>query len=72
MKELILSFILILLKFDGGCFKQNQGTLLHRETVNIYIVYEMTHNFNLSRYPILEHCLFGDAKLTESAVIAKY
>ena len=28
----------IRVKFDGGCLKQDQGTLLHGGIVNIYIV----------------------------------
>ena len=40
--------------------------------VNIYIVYKITDNFNVSSYPTLENCLFGDAKLTKNADIGKY
>ena len=32
----------IRVKFDGGCLKQDQDTLLHGGIVNIYIVYEIT------------------------------
>ena len=35
----------IRVKFDGGCFKQDQGTLLQGGIVNIYIAYEITDNF---------------------------
>ena len=62
----------IRVKFDGGCLKQGQGTLLHGELVNIYIVYEITDNFNVSSYPTHENCLFGSAKLTKNTDIAKY
>ena len=40
--------------------------------VNIYIVYEITDNFNISSYPTLENCLFGAVKLTKNADIDKY
>ena len=40
--------------------------------VNIYIVYKITNNFNISDYPKLENCLFGAAKLTKNADIDKY
>ena len=62
----------IRVKFDGGCLKQDQGTLLHGGIVNIYIVYEITDNFNVSSYPTLENCLFGTVKLTKNADIDKY
>ena len=45
----------IRVKFDGGYLKQDQGTLLHGGIVNIYIIYEITDNFNISRYPKLEN-----------------
>ena len=32
----------IRVKFDGGCLKQDQDTLLHGGIANIYIVYEIT------------------------------
>ena len=40
--------------------------------VNIYIVYKITNNFNISDYPKLENCLFGAAKLIKNADIDKY
>ena len=52
--------------------KQDRPTLLHGGMVNIYIVYKITDNFNVSSYPTLENCLFGDAKLTKNADIGKY
>ena len=47
------------MKLDGGCLKQDQGTFLHGGIVNIYIVYEISKNINISDYPRLENCLFG-------------
>ena len=62
----------IRVKFDGGCLKQNQGTLLHGGIVNVYTDYEITDSFNVSSYPTLENCLFGAVKLTKNADIGKY
>ena len=41
----------IRVKFNGGCLKQDQTTLLYGGIVNISIVYEVTDNFNVSSYP---------------------
>ena len=60
---------IIRVKHDGGCLKQD---LLHGGIVNIYIVYEITDNFNVSSYPTLENCLFGAVKLTKNADIDKF
>ena len=62
----------IRVKFDGGCLKQDQGTLLHGGIVNIYIVYEISKKINISDYPTLENCIFRAAKLTKNADIDKY
>ena len=62
----------IRLKFNGGCLKQDQATLAHGGIANIYIVYEITNNFNVSSYPTLDSCLFGAVKLTKNADIEKY
>ena len=40
--------------------------------VNIYIVYEITDNFNVISYPMLENCLFGAVSLTKNADIDKH
>ena len=55
----------IRVKFNGGCLKQDQSTLLHGGIANVYIVYESTNNFNVSSCPTLENCLFGTVKLTK-------
>ena len=62
----------IRVKFNGGCLKQDQTTLLHGGIVNVYIAYEITDNFNVSSYPRLENCLFGAVKLTKNRDIDKY
>ena len=59
-------------KFDGGCLKQDQATILHGLIVNVYIVYEICININISDYPTLESCLFGAVKLTKNADIDEY
>ena len=61
----------IRVKFNGGYLKQDQPTLLHGGIVNVYIVYEITSNFNASN-PTLENCSFGAVKLTKNADIDKY
>ena len=55
--------IKISLKFDGGCLKQDPGSLFHGGIVNVYIIYEVSKNINNSNYPTLENCLFGPVKI---------
>ena len=62
----------IKVKFNGGCLKQDWPTLLHGGIINVYIVYEIIDNFNVSSYQTLENCLFGAVKLTKNADIDKY
>ena len=59
-------------KLDRACLKQDQGILFHGEIVNIYNVYEITDNFNVSSYQTLKNCLFGAVKLPKNADIDKY
>ena len=40
--------------------------------VNIYIVYQINKNYNISNYPTLENCLFGAVSLTKHADIDQY
>ena len=58
--------------FDGARLKQEQNIIPFKGIVNIYIVYEITNNFNNSDYPLLENSLFGAAKLIKNADIDKY
>ena len=60
------------IKFDESYLNRFPPTILHRHIVNIYIVYEITSNYNDSNYPTLENCLFGSVKLTKNADIDKY
>ena len=52
-------------KFNGSCSKQDKVTYNHGTIVNIYIVYEISKNYNISSYPALENSLFGAASLTK-------
>ena len=35
--------------------------------MEVYIVYEISKNINISNYPTLENCLFGAVSLTKNA-----
>ena len=59
-------------EFKGSCLKQDKITYNHEKVVNIYIVYEMSKNFNISRYPTVENCLFGAVSLIKNADIDRY
>ena len=59
----------IRVKFDGGCLKQDPGSFFHGGIENVYIVYEISKNINISDYPTLENCLFWAVKLTKNADI---
>ena len=52
--------------------KQGKVTFNHGKIVNIYIVYEISKNINISHYPTLENCLFGAVGLTKNPDINKY
>ena len=41
-------------KFSGSCL--NQVTYNHGTIVNVYIVYKISKNYNISSYPPLENC----------------
>ena len=58
-------------KFSGSCIKQDKTTY-NGTTVNIYIVYEISKNYNISSYPTLENCLFGAVSLTKHVDIDQY
>ena len=44
----------------------------HGNVVNIYIVYEISKNYDTSSCPTLENCLFGAVTLTKNADNDKY
>ena len=60
------------LKFNGSCLKQGKIKFTHGKIVNIYTVYEISKNFNMSSYPTLENCLFGAATLVKNADTDNY
>ena len=62
----------IRVKFNGSCLKQDKATYSHGKIANIYIVYEMSKNYNVSSYPTLEKCLFGAVSLTKHVDIDQY
>ena len=51
-------------EFSGSSFKQDKIVSTHGKVANIYIVYEISKNNNISDYPTLENCLFGEVNLT--------
>ena len=53
-------------------FKQDKISFDNGKIVNIYIVYEINKNFNISSYPTLENCLFGTLKVTKHPDINQY
>ena len=62
----------IRVKFNGSCLKQDKATYSHVKIANIYVVYEISKNYNISSYPTLENCLFGAVSLTKHADIDQY
>ena len=62
----------IRVEFKGSCLKEDKISFNHGKVVNIYIVYEINKNFNISSYPTLENCLFGAVKLTKHPDIDQY
>ena len=48
------------IKVDGSCLEQDKITFTHEETVNIYIVYEISFSTcGCDDYPVLEKYLLG-------------
>ena len=59
-------------EFNGSCLKQDKVIYNHGKIGHIYIIYEISKNYNISSYPILENCLFRAVRLTTNADIDKY
>ena len=57
--------------FSGGCLKQEKITYTLGKIANIYIVYEISKNCNISSYPTLENCVFDTVTLTKNVDIDK-
>ena len=62
----------IKVKFNGSCLKQDNITYTHGTIVNIYIVYEISKNINISSYPILESILSGTVSLIKNVDFDEY
>ena len=52
--------------------KQDKVTFNHGKIGNIYIVYEISKNINISDYPTLENCFLGAVSLTKNTDIDRY
>ena len=59
-------------EFNGSCLKQDKVAYNHGKIANMYIVYDISNNYNISSYPTLENCLFRAISLTKNADIGKY
>ena len=62
----------IRVEFKGSCLKEDEISFKHGKIVNIYIIYEINENYNISSYPTLENCLFVVVKLTKRPDIDQY
>ena len=62
----------IRVKFNGSCLKQDKIANAHKAIVNIYIVYEINANHNISSYLTLKNCLFGAVKLIKNIDINEH
>ena len=58
-------------KLNESCLKQDKVTYNHGKVVNIYIVYEISKSIDITDYPTLENCIFGEVTLTKNADIDK-
>ena len=63
-------------KFNGIYLKQDKITYTHGKIVKIYIVYEISTNFNIIQhfhsYSTLDNCLFGAVSLAKKADVDRY
>ena len=62
----------IKVEFKGSCLKQYKISYNHEKSNNIYIVYEISKNYNISSYPTLENCLFSAVELKKQPDIDQY
>ena len=60
------------IKFTRSCLKQSSHILTHKNTANIYIVYELTASRSRDSDPTIKNCLFVAVTLTKNADIEKY
>ena len=59
-------------KFNGKCLKQDNITYTHGTIINIYIVFEISKNINISSCPTLENNLSGTVSLIKNVDIDEY
>ena len=62
----------IRVKFNGSCLKQDKVTYTQAKIVNIYIVYKISKNCNISSNPTLKNYLLGAVSLTKNNDIDQY
>ena len=63
----------IRLKFNENILKQDKITYNNGNIINIYIVYEISKNYNqTNNYPTLENSFFGAVKLTKNNGVNNY
>ena len=62
----------IRVKFNWSGLKQDNTTYSHGKIVNIYLIYEISKNFNIRSYPKLENCSFGTVSSTKNVDIGEY
>ena len=62
----------IKVEFKGSCLKQYKISYNHEKSSNIYIVYEISKNYNINSYLTLENCLFGAVELKKQPDIDQY
>ena len=61
-----------IVEFKRSCLEQDKIKYDHQKIVNIYIVYEISKNYDIRSYPTLENCLFDAVPLTKNTDIAKH
>ena len=59
----------ISVEFKGSYLKEDKITYTHGKIINIYIVDEISKNYNISSYSTLENCLFGAVSLTKMLIL---
>ena len=62
----------IRVKFSGSCLKQDKSTIINKNVVNIYIVYELGASRSNISDPTIKNCLFGAVTLIKNTDIDKY
>ena len=54
-----------------SCLKQGKMTYAYKTIVDVYIVYEISKNYNIASYPTLENFLFGAVSLTKHLILMR-